>query len=397
MATNVINTSNMNLPVPIATQDPGPDYALNINACLGIIDSHNHANGSGVAITPNGMNINIDLPFNGSSATMLLTAAFQSQISALVGTNFLSFIGGNLYVNDGSGNQIPITSGGGVAGTPGSIGSLTSPASASYSSGSKTFIWQSGSSKSAAMDNGAITIHETDVASAKGITLQSPTSLGANYGLTLPTGLPAATDYLSCDSGGNLAFVTANAIASAMTVTGADAIASTMDATGANTIAASRTRASGTPTEGVGGICTATSTDFTTTSATPVSVTNASVTLTTSGRPIMLVIGSGISGFGFFAIQPSNSAVRYGGLVTVLNSTNTSQVGSFAYGAQVATASAGVIVNYQVPASFSCIDYQAAGTYTYIVQLAGFAKTSTNTNTTFTAEASFITLMAYEL
>lgn len=214
MAGETIST-NMGMPIPGVGNTTGPTWASDLNTSLNIIDGHNHSIGSGVQITPDGLNINSDLSFGSNNALSLLKAGFTSQLSALTGTNFLSFVAGNLYVNDGSGNQIPITAGGGVAGSPGSIGSLTSPASATYSAGSKLFLWQSGSSKAAAMDNGAITIRETDVASAKGITIASPVSLAADYNLTLPTALPASTRYLSGDNSGNLGFVTAQSILTA--------------------------------------------------------------------------------------------------------------------------------------------------------------------------------------
>jgi hypothetical protein len=221
---NTTNSTYMSLPIPIVGQDAGPQYATDLNSCLTLVDAHTHAPGSGTQITPAGLNINTDLAFGSNSATGLKKATFTSQSGALTGTSFLSFVSGNLYVNDGSGNQIPITSGGGVAGSPGSIGSLAAPASATYTAGSKLFTWLADSSKSAAMDNGAITIRETNVASAKGVTLQSATSLAADYSLTLPAALPASNQYLTSSNTGALSFSSANTIAAAMTTTGATAI-----------------------------------------------------------------------------------------------------------------------------------------------------------------------------
>lgn len=207
----------MGMPIPSVGSTAGPTWATDINACLTIVDAHDHSPGSGTQITPDGMNINADLTFGTNAALALLKAGFTSQTAALTGTNFLSFVGGNLYVNDGSGNQIPITSGGGVAGSPGSIGSLASPASATYSAGSKLFTWQSGASKAGAMDNGAITIRETDVASAKGVTIRSATSLAADYTMTLPSALPSSTKYLTSSSLGALSFSSATEIVTAAT------------------------------------------------------------------------------------------------------------------------------------------------------------------------------------
>src|ERR1035437_5104914 len=121
---NIILSPNMTLPIPVVGVDPGPDYALNLDACLGIIDSHNHSNGSGVQITPAGMNINADLSFGGNNATHLRSVKFSPQSSLLSlasDSGVLYESGVDLYYNDALGNQIRITASGGVNGSPGSI------------------------------------------------------------------------------------------------------------------------------------------------------------------------------------------------------------------------------------------------------------------------------------
>ena len=49
---NVTLSPNMNLPVPVVGQDPGPDWANNINSSLGILDQHDHTPGKGIQIVP---------------------------------------------------------------------------------------------------------------------------------------------------------------------------------------------------------------------------------------------------------------------------------------------------------------------------------------------------------
>lgn len=216
---NTIVSANMNMPIPVPTVDPGPDYALNLNSCLATIDSHNHSVGNGVQVTPSGLLMNANLPFIGNTGpTNIYAATFQSQISALSGLNFLSFIGGNLYVNDGSGNQIQMTSAGGVAGSPGSIGSLASPAAATYSAGNKQFSWTASSNHFAAMANGAVSIAQTNVASSFAVTLACNASITGNYQLTLPASLPTSTKYLLVDSSGNMGTSSADTIFSPVTV-----------------------------------------------------------------------------------------------------------------------------------------------------------------------------------
>lgn len=272
-------STNMGMPIPGVSVTAGPLWATDINSCLTIIDAHDHSPGYGVQIGPAGMNINADLTFNGYNATTFRSVRFTAQGSPLGLSTDKGCIyesGVDLYYNDGSGNQIRLTQSGGVAGSSGSIGSLASPASATYSAGSKTFIWQSGSTKAAAMDNGAVTIRETDVASAKGITLSSPTSLGADYSLTLPTALPGSTQYLSSTSSGSMAFASPDTIRSSMTKT-----ASSSTATAGNVAV---TNDCGTYTNAT--------TSFT-------DITNLSATLTTSGRPVMIKLMITGSGYGF--------------------------------------------------------------------------------------------------
>ncbi len=375
---DTVNSPNMSLPVPVVGVDPGPNYATDTNTCFGIIDAHDHSVGNGVKITPNGINISSDLTFNSIwSATNLYKAVFTSQVAALAGTNFLSFIGGNLYVNDSSGNQIAITSGGGVAGSPGSIGSLASPAAATYSAGSKTFFWTAAATKAAAMDNGAVTIRETNVASAKGITLASPTSLAADYQLTLFSGLPGSTQYVSCDSSGNLGLNTADTIAAAIT------------STGSNAISAARTRATGT-TVAAGGVGISSSCGFfqvTTSIATD--VTNLSVTITTSGRPVFVgLVADGTSNVSYMGCFANTSVTQIAAYFSILR--GASLISENLVEFQAGTSSIQWI-SYVPCSSLSYIDAVAAGTYTYKIQVRNTGGTGT------TVAVGWSKLVAYEL
>lgn len=258
----------MNMPIPVVGTTVGPTWANQNNNCFNIVDAYDHSTGNGAPITPSGININATLPLNGNALSTILSAGFSSQSSALTGTNFISVVNGNMYFNDGSSNQIPITSGGGVAGSPGSIGSLSAPASATYSSGSKLFSWRADSGKAAAMDNGAVTIRETNVASAKGITLASPTSLASDYSLTLLTGLPGSLQYLNCDASGNLGTATADTISTSIT----NSAATTMVNRATTTFGVS----SAVPTGNVS-------------NASATNLTNASVTITASGTKVIMI------------------------------------------------------------------------------------------------------------
>lgn len=200
MATTI--SPNMNLPIPVVGQEPGPDYASDINSSLTILDGHTHTAGSGVPITPDAINVNADLPMNNNSITDAEAITFNAQGSPSSTNGSLSESGVDLYYTDGSGNQIRITQSGAIAGTPGSISGLTPPATAAYNSGSSTFIWQSAANTSASMDNGPVTIREVAV-NAKGVTLTPVTSLASDYTLTLPQP-PASQKIMTLDASGNM-------------------------------------------------------------------------------------------------------------------------------------------------------------------------------------------------
>ncbi len=201
------NTSispNMNMPVPNVGVDPGPDWATNVNACLSIIDGHNHALGTGVQINPNGININADLTFNNNNGIGFRAVRFSPQgtpLSTPADIGELYEVGVDLWYNDGAGNQIRITQGGTVTGATGTITGLPSgTASASYAAG--TFVFESATATPATIDAGSIIIRN-ETPSGNGITLQAPNSLPGNYSITLPV-LPSQQEPVTIDNAGNM-------------------------------------------------------------------------------------------------------------------------------------------------------------------------------------------------
>ena len=208
---NPLVTPNMSLTEPGIGNTLSPTWAQDLNADMGIIDQHNHAPGSGVQITPAGININQDLPFLDHNAVGLRSTRYQPQSAPLSSGTDLGCVyvsGVDLYYNDVSGNQIRITSLGGVAGTPGSIANLVSPASASYVSGSSTFVWQSSSGVGANMDAATYILRYPSTGyptpSGNYIALQAPASLTGGYALTLPGTVPSGNSFLQFNSSGAL-------------------------------------------------------------------------------------------------------------------------------------------------------------------------------------------------
>lgn len=196
---------NMSLPVPVVGVDPGPDFATNINTCLSLLDSHNHAPGSGIQIDPTGININADLQMNSNNLIGARTARFTSQSTVLslpADLSCLYAVLGDLYFNDGLGNQIRLTQSGSIVGTAGSITGLASPASASYVAANSTFVWQSGTNIPANLDAGSVILRKVSV-NSPGITLSVPSAISTDYNVILPP-LPAADSFMCIDQSGNI-------------------------------------------------------------------------------------------------------------------------------------------------------------------------------------------------
>ncbi len=203
---DILLSPNMSLPVPVVGLEAGPQYATDVNSCMTRIDAHNHAPGSGLQIDPTGLNINSDLTMGSNNLISIRTLRMNQQSAALSLPTDLSClydVGGDMYFNDGLGNQIRITQNGSVVGTSGSIANLVSPATASFVSATHTFVWQSDTNTPANMDGAAVILRKV-AANSPGITLRPPTSISSDYEVVLPA-LPGATNFVSIDSSGNLA------------------------------------------------------------------------------------------------------------------------------------------------------------------------------------------------
>lgn len=360
---------NMGFPNPTPGIDPGPDYADNIQSSLTIIGNHNHAPGNGVQINPSGININSDLPMNSNNLTMVKTVNFTAQTAPLAGTapnlGALYVSGKELYYNDEVGNVVPITLNGSVNAGAGSISGLPSgTASASFSA--STFIFQSATNTPANLDGGSV-IFRNITASSKGVTVNAPTALGSNYSLTWPL-IPGSTGFVTLDTSGNFAA----SISTSQGIVGSNIANATIART--NLIA-------------VGQQISSSCGDFNTVSSSFVDVTNLSVTITTSGRPVMILVQSDQS-LNSQVIKldktvPSSTAVAT--ISMVRDSTTISQY--IMNSPNFATAS----ITLPCP-SMALVDPVASGTYTYKIQ----ASTSSSSGSgNFTI--SRIILAAYEL
>lgn len=364
---SIIISPNMNLPVPVVGQEPGPQYATDVNNSLNIIDSHNHTPGYGVPIPSSALNYNADIDANNNRLRDLKSSTYSPQsvplpgITPDIGAIYVS--GVDLYYNDINGNQIRLTQNGGISGTSGSISNLTPPASASYSSGTSSFIWQSDVNTAAGMDNGPVTIREI-AANAKGITIQSPISLAADYSLTLPGALPAQQNILTVDNSGNISDVTWNEAAN------------------------NRTRASST-TVSAGGVAKSNSSGaFTVTpNAGYLDVTNLSVTITTGGSPVcVMLINDGSGSQGTLTWEITNGSTQ--GVMALKILRGVTDIYDSACNTVNNTANTNLILSLP-PGMVNHVDVVGAGTYTYKLQ----ALVPTGS----TGSVNFVKLVAYEL
>lgn len=188
---STINTPLMNLPVPIVGQESGPLYAADVNDCFTLIDQHDHSAGAGTQITPDGINISANLPFNNNFAIQLAGAALLAQSVTPASLSTIYQSGDDLYFIDGLGNNIRITQSGGIAGSPGSITGLIAPASVTYLPVSQTFVFQSDVNIAANLDVGSILLRNLTPDSTFAYTVNPPAALAANTALTLPV-IPSA-------------------------------------------------------------------------------------------------------------------------------------------------------------------------------------------------------------
>jgi hypothetical protein len=387
---------NMSLPVPSVGVDPGPDYALNLNSSLLILDQHNHSPGSGVPITPSGLNINADLAFDSNNATFLRSARFVPQLTTLslptdIGCVYVS--GVDLWYNDVNGNKIKITAGGTVNATSSGITSGT--ASASFSSG--VLVVNAASNTPANIQVGSVLLGN-NTAGSKFLTLSPPNAMPSNFTLVLPN-IPSVTSIMALDTSGNISapYTVDNStivISSNVIEVPAGGITTTQIAAG--TIVASNIAPqsisqgllvpkSGNNPASAGEIAiSAVVSPAVGTSSNSYVDLIGPVTLTTTGGPVMVMLEGcdiGATSNGYVQVSQASAA----GFLTFINGTNSQYCGSVEL-----TTPAGATGGMQFNPSLFGIDFSTVGTpgtYSYYLQV--------RTNSFVTID--LVRLLAYEL
>lgn len=371
---------NMGFPVPQVSGEPGPQYASDVNQALSIIGAHNHLPGFGVPVPSQALLINSDLSFGTNNAINMRSVRFVST-TATSGTDIgcIYVKGVDLYFNDLNANVVRITAQGGLSTTGLSAGLVSSTAFISANAtgpvattgllravnNSDKIDWRN------AANNGDDQIYfdttdtfqiigagglQTtpvkiiDPIGGKVISLVAPQSTSA-YTAILPINPPLAASSsfpLVMSSSGSI-------LAQPITRQGLPAVNQQISNSSGN---------------------------YSTTSGSYTPVTNMSVTITTTGRPVLIFL------------QPDGTT-NVGGISASANSFAETSFKLFRGATLVA------LFNYQLnvssslflcPSQIFALDTPSAGTYTYSlqVQVAG-------TGGTPNAAVFYCVMVAYEL
>lgn len=349
-----IVTPNLGLLQPTINVDSGLTWEDAMNSNSSILDLHNHSPGSGTPINPAGLNINTDLTFNNNSATNLKSLVFTAQPSIALNQS-LYVSGADLYFNDGNANVVRLTSGGTVNATSSGISSGT--ATASFVGA--VLVVNSASNTPANIQGGSLLIGNNS-AGSKYLTLGPPLAMAANYSLTLPS-IPAAQNFMTLDTSGNMSAPWAVdsstiEVSSNVVQVKAGGIGTTQLADGSvttNKLAPLGQQLSSTI-------------NFTTASLTAVTVTNATVTITSTGRPAYLgFISSGAGSVSGFEVSASGNTTSISAQIAIFRNATiiTTQLIGF-------TAAVSVTQSFfYAPGMITFIDTGAsAGTNVYTVK-----------------------------
>jgi hypothetical protein len=349
-------TPLMNLQLSTINVDSGLTWEQNVNNNFLILDAHNHTPGSGSQIPPSGLNINSSLSFQNNQAINLQATTFTQQASLATLNSIFVGTDGNLYFNDGAGDpSIKITSGGTVNATTSGISSGT--ATASFVS--SVLVVNAASNTPANIQGGSLLLGN-NVAASKFLTLSPPSSMAANYTLTLPPLPSTSGSFLTIDTSGNISSVvtvdnsTLQVSSNILQVKPQGIVQGDL---------ALRTTGS---TVGAGGVAISAScgNNVSTTNTSPTQVPNLSVTITTTGRPVMISLQPDGTLNSFSYIRAfATSGGQSGALFDIYRgSTQIAEV-------EVGLGNLGSIANNVIPCgALHVLDIVSAGTYTYTCQ-----------------------------
>jgi hypothetical protein len=186
--------------IPTVGSTSGPLYAENISEFLQSIKERLETK-----VAQDGLLISGDLELNAQRLTEIGSLSFENLGAPLGATRAVYFSGGDLYVDDGSGTSIQVTSAGAL-----NVASVSGINGTGYGASGVEILWVAGSTlfklKDAAAANSYADIQVqrakiTDVTSGNAVTLTAPV-LAGNITVSLPNSLPASSSVLLLDNAG---------------------------------------------------------------------------------------------------------------------------------------------------------------------------------------------------
>ena len=227
MTTTTTTTTNMKIKLPVVKVTPVNEAAEILVEAVEAGDTHNHAEDSGVKITPEGININTDLDVNSYSLldvnSVELVAQSSDPLSGASNTLRFSAYAKELYFTDGDGVAVKITSNGSLdtttsGGWAGDYSSTT--AEANYSDSTKTFqlLQDAPNNQAGKLDVADIKLRTTTAGDTTYLTIASPV-VASSWTLTLPDSPPGNTRLLTMDSSGTVDYTLTPSVTSISTGT----------------------------------------------------------------------------------------------------------------------------------------------------------------------------------
>lgn len=352
-------TPNMNLTLPVVSQTPGPTWATEINGNLDLIDAHDHTSGNGVLVPVAGLDIDSDLSLATHALTDVTKVALLDQVS-VASVRSIYAKSGDLYWRSGGNAEVRLTVGGAIdVSSVGGITGMIPNCSVVYDPSPNTYTFRDDSANFATLVAEAI----------KFGSVGSALFGGGNFATQFPSALPVAAS--SPITFGSFLVGTLSAGASVLSyVNAAGSIIRQMQAA-------------------VGEQIQVGSTSYTAPNTGALTNLSDQITITTTGRPVVIGVRATGSGACFELLASGNGPC---GAEMYFNITGTP---SATVGWAILETRGHTGENFRIPvSSMSYFWTPTAGTYT--IQLKGQVLTGGSyVTTTFTA--NMIQIYAYEL
>lgn len=201
---------NMSLITPTLGADSGA-WDDKINACLELVDAHDHTPGKGVLVPVAGLDIDDDVDLGGLSLIGTGSVDFTAVAALSDGQRrlFVNSANNELYWRTQAGTNVKLTNGtsinttlvGGIVGDYSSVG-----AEVAYDDSNDRYTFKQETATWARLASGPVRIYEFNTTESVYVELAVAAALAASYTVTLPAALPGATAFVTITSAGIAAF-----------------------------------------------------------------------------------------------------------------------------------------------------------------------------------------------